>query len=170
MSAPGGSSVQCKYRYESKYTQHRRHSLSRYDIAWMAPAAVPTVERLRSQAQGVGLAFAEGGPQRGADARVLGRKLAARRSQLAPAAERGDHEADAQWILAPSRTLPEDRSKQAKAAIISYSGLLPVIGQRLAIQRGRGFFALFLLLHAAPQHLPTALYVRVPTPMSPRVC
>lgn len=79
MRAPGGvRSVQRKYRYESK-SQHRRHSLSRDDIAWMAPAAVPTVESRPLQAQGVGLAFAQGGPQLRVDARVLRRKLAARR-------------------------------------------------------------------------------------------
>lgn len=77
-SPRGFGSVQRKYRYASK-AQHRRHSLSRDDIAWMAPAAVPTVERRPLQAQGVGLAFAQGGPQLRVDARVLRWKLAARR-------------------------------------------------------------------------------------------
>lgn len=127
MRAPGGSSVQCKYRYESKHTQHRRHSLSRYDIAWMGGAAVPTVERLLSQAQGVGLAFAEGGPQLRVYARVLRRKLAARRSQLAPAAKRGDREADAQWILAPVQNTGRKQKQASRCHYNKLHGLLLVI-------------------------------------------
>lgn len=81
----------------------------------MAPAAVPTVERRLLQAQGVGLAFAEGGPQLRVYARVLRGKLAARRSQLAAAARRGDHEADARWILAPVQNTGRIQ-KQAQAS------------------------------------------------------
>jgi hypothetical protein len=104
-SPRGFSSVQHKYRYASK-AQHRRHSLSRDDIAWMAPAAVPTVES-PLQAQGVGLAFAQGGPQLRVDARVLRRKLAARALQLAAAAPEAAMRLMRSGSSPPSRTLAE---------------------------------------------------------------